>query len=261
MGAFIMDGYICDLKSFEQYIEAGLKDKFHDFLLAHKKDIHKYNCSKEFGFFDTEQSLLSKMIWKIIFQEYYKESAGFYYLNCSKTYSIYEINEKENIKIFFDVMNNCDEIRDVYHRIGNYCVYPSMDRKPQLQNIHKYYGERWDKLLLFLRKNWETCQVEYITIHNEMIVYEQEKSFKDKWGGLCFNEYMILTCQHMYFQEIFDQIDMNKNVTIEDFKRWNQLIRENPNYELIKIDNLEKMKALIDIRGKLIASILVSGMD
>lgn len=250
-----MSKYLSDMKDFEQCVDAGLEECFEQFLLEHLTDIHEYDFSEEFGFFDTEQSFLSKMIWRRLFQEYYKESFGYYYLNYSERFSIYETNEKKEFRIYYDVMNHTDEIKQIYHKIGNYVVYPSMDKKPQLQNIHKYYGERWDKLLLFLKNNWNTCEVEYKTVKNEKIIYKQSESFKDKWCGLSFNEYLILTCQHMYFKDIFLLSQNKDEINRDDVIEWNRLIRQN-DYELIEIENPNTMRELINIRGKIIKSIL-----
>lgn len=100
---------------------------------------------------------------------------------------------EKNIYVYFDVMNNNTELKKLHylhHSIENYVIYPKMYGHPSLQNIHKYYGERWDDFLRFLKANWESETIVYITKQAEECKYEQPKSFKHKWSNVSFKKYM-----------------------------------------------------------------------
>lgn len=88
--------------------------------------------------------------------------------------------------------------------------------------------------------------------------YKQEKSFQEKWGNLSFKEYMILTCQQIYYKEIWEEISLQpKEIHLETIEEWNANIR-NKEYELLTVEynNPEMVKKLISIRGEIIKVLL-----
>ncbi len=99
------------------------------------------------------------------------------------------VSLKLKIRIF-DVMKNNDEIKNLdclRHLVGNYAIYPKMYGHPSLQNIHKYFGERWDEFLKFLRANWEEKTVVYKTKQAKEYKFEQPESFGQKWCNGTFD--------------------------------------------------------------------------
>lgn len=218
----------------------------------------KYDFCKEFTLHDTEQSILSKMIWESLFSLYFTENLNSFTIS-KNTYV--EIEVKDSLfRIYFDVMNNNKDIKNIYHRIGNYAVYPQMEQK-SLQIIHKWFGEKWDKFLKWLKDNWQTQYITYITKRNNTLVYKQSDSFKNKWCNLNFKEYIILTCQQIYLKEIYMQIQdkdidyFTANKILELVNCWNEEIRNN-DYNIIEIKNNTMIEFLINVRGKIMITLL-----
>lgn len=83
-----------------------------------------------------------------------------------------------------------DEVNfiDIYHTIGNFAPIPrtvvTRYFGPRLQGIHLNLNELWPWFLKFLKDNWE----DFPTKVSELI---------------SFNEYMNLSCQHLYFESVF----------------------------------------------------------
>lgn len=79
----------------------------------------------------------------------------------------------------------------IYHTIGNFAPVPrtivSKNYGPNLQMIHRYLNELWPWFLKYMNDNW--C--EWPTKVQEL---------------LSFKEYMICSCQQMYYKNIFDEI-------------------------------------------------------
>ncbi len=168
------------------------------------------------------------------------------------------VSLKLKIRIF-DVMNNNDEIKNLdclRHSVGNYAIYPKMYGHPSLQNIHKYFGERWDEFLKFLRANWEEKTVVYKTKQAKEYKFEQPESFGQKWCNGTFEKYMKITCQYMYYQIVFEDLIQNREKCatekvvkelVDKYEKWD-LSKE----ELITIKSVEDMKFLIEVREKMI---------
>lgn len=166
---------------------------------------------------------------------------------------------EKNIYVYFDVMNNNTELKKLHylhHSIENYVIYPKMYGHPSLQNIHKYYGERWDDFLRFLKANWESETIVYITKQAEECKYEQPKSFKHKWSNVSFKKYMKMTCQYMYYEKVYEDLIRNKEmcdteagvqVLMDTYDNWDL-----SNGELITIKAVQDMKFLIEVREKMI---------
>ena len=255
--------FIKDYEDLEVLQNNNLEERLKKFIK--ENDIIEYDFSYEYTKFDTEQSILSKLIWKILFSIYYQDKLSQFLIKENERFSTCILSNKNNVDandftfdVYYDVMNNNKSIRDEYHRIGNYSVYPRMDKRPQLQNIHKYFNEQWDKLLFFLQTNWENKEVIYTTVKGQKVEYKQEKSFQEKWGNLNFKEYMILTCQPIYYKEIWEEISLQpKEIHLETIEDWNANIR-NKEYELLTVEynNPEMVKKLISIRGEIIKVLL-----
>lgn len=245
----------------------------------------EHDFKDEFTIQDTEQSILSKMIWESLFNVYFDDKIEMTisketYVECSLKNS----DDRVGFRVYFDVMNNNKQIKNIlYHRVGNYTVYPQMEGK-SLQIIHKWCDEKWDDFLGWLRENWEKETVTYKTKKENTLSYVQSKSFRDKWkNGLVFKEYMILTCQQMYYKEIYDTIyekikgkgieieklsDEEKGVTsvnelkdteiLDDVNAWNEEIRkEEFEGKLITINNCpETIEFLIALRGRIMIALI-----
>lgn len=154
----------------------------------------------------------------------------------------------DNITYHFDLMNNLkdDQFENKY-TIGNFAPipaepfpYPKDQTHAHLQLIHNWNNERWDLLLKHLKDNW--CL-----------------------GDLTFNQYMINTCQQLYFANVFEEFykkyknkkldKVNWNKVVSD---WNQEIGEN-DLDAVSFKNPDsqaKIEFLIEARGRCILSIL-----
>lgn len=156
--------------------------------------------------------------------------------------------ENKGTTYHFDVMNNLNGMSYKY-TIGNFAPipaepfpYPKAQTHAHLQLIHKWNNERWDLLLKHLKDNW--CL-----------------------GDLTFNQYMINTCQQLYFKPIFEEFykeykhkeldSVNWNEVVLD---WNQDIKKIKKPKLITLDcskdSQAKIEYLIEARGRCILSIL-----
>jgi hypothetical protein len=185
----------------------------------------EHNFKDEFTIQDTEQSILSKMIWESLFNVYFDDKIEMTisketYVECSLKNS-----DDSSFRVYFDVMNNNEQIEGIYHRVGNYTVYPQMEGM-SLQIIHNWHGEKWDDFLGWLRENWEKERVTYETKKKNPLWYVQSESFRDK-NGLVFKEYMILICQQMYYKEIYDTIH-EKNIEERSVQNDTNTIRSVP---------------------------------
>ena len=93
------------------------------------------------------------------------------------------------------------------------------------------------------------------------------KHLKDNWclGDLTFNQYMINTCQQLYYEDIFTDFFNEKPVLdevnwAERVSAWNAQIKKN--MQIITFDNdssealCDKIRFLIEARGRCILSIL-----
>lgn len=189
-----------------------------------------------------------------------------------------EVKKNDTSKTFlFDVMHNpgksfrpCQQARKlnynngemkfekIYHTIGNFAPVPrtiiSKNYGPNLQQIHLQLNELWPWFLKFLKDNWEEFPTEVAEI-------------------MTFEEYMVFTCQQMYFSNIFKSVydiyNENSNVcwkciiqqTLKcNISKDDTLISFN---ELLKSDNvgnieeLDKMiMFLIELRGRCIMHLL-----
>lgn len=170
--------------------------------------------SRNYGV-DLECSYLCHAIWFKVMKN--KSNEGKYY---SSNYFFWS-NDKSNEKILFhfDIMNNpkksscglasCSDENDIkkwqqiYHSIGNMAPIPWFEITGKhfinCQTLHKSLDERWDLFLNTLEKNWS--------------IWNSKKSFT-------FKSYMLLTCQHIYYTDIYNDFKNNikKIENIDDIK-------------------------------------------
>lgn len=181
--------------------------------------------------------------------------------------------EEDKILFHFDIMNNpkvnkknvyscglfrnCDkklrtDVEHVYHTIGNMAPIPwfrvAGNRYINGQTLHKSLDERWDLFLHILRDNWD--------------------SWNTNKCNMTFEKYMKLSCQQIYYKEIYEDAikkDIDK-ISREDISRWNKSIK--PNSELLSFscasdsssnECVEMIKKLIEIRCQMIYVLLKEG--
>lgn len=206
----------------------------------------KYNFDKEYSKSDTEQSFLSRMIFCSLFKNMN------YMCELPKGDDIAIKVSKENwlepCYFLFDVMHNPKEGHQpyilakkmqkqlrfdrYYHTIGNFAPVPrTIVYKrcgPNLQLKHKHLSELWCRFLKYMQENWEKWPTK---IHEK----------------ITFKEYMICSCQHLYYKQIFDEVyskyrrntSLNRSNWKNEVDNWNKKIREVTfDEELISIDNL-----------------------
>ena len=164
-----------------------------------------------------------------------------------------ETNEKEGMIFHFDIMNNpkpkscglaaaCSEEKKnewekIYHSIGNMTPIPwfkvDMNRYINGQSLHKSLDERWDLYLRLLKNNW---------------------SMWGKRSDITFEKYMILTCQQMYYEEIFSSISEEKihKISIDDIQCWNNRINENSQLVSFALENQKEVDTIVENIIKLI---------
>lgn len=219
---------------------------------------------------DYEQAILVQMI----FGELLKKKFNVKEFKVWSYYSICMLEDNEEMLIYYDVMNTNKQDKSftermhpsgkchLYHSLGNYAIYPRMERR-SLQFIHRDYNEKWDKFLMFLKDNWYGIDVKYRNDEKEY-TYQQKQSFKEKWAGLEFEDYMKLTCQHMYYKEVFEQLDAKKIKNMTD-KEIAKLLEELDaldlrDAKLLSINDAD-IEFLITIRERFILARLYSEDD
>lgn len=225
---------------------------------------------------DCEQSYLSRVVFKKIFNRILDESYDCYLVSQDKI-ALY-VNQNNYEKSFlFDVMHNPKESHQpymqakklgkidkitfnrVYHSIGNFAPVPrtviSHYYGPNLQFLHNYMNELWLWFLKYLKDNW----TEWPTKVDHII---------------SFKIYMKCSCQHLYYQEIFNELyeqgvlyKLDEINWIEKVKQWNALIdRDDFDETLISFNQLfdkgniaeidNQINFLIEARGRCILSLI-----
>lgn len=246
----------------QTYYEA-VEEGIHKFINNEENMYRKISKdeSRNYGI-DIEASYLCHGIWAKLMKST-KNNGNPY----TKNYLIWNNGSKKSDLIFhFDIMNNpksksCglakmyldnntekNEWKEIYHSVGNMVPIPwfEVDGNHFIdgQGLHKSLDERWDLYLQLLKDNWKV------------------------WGkdiSITFEEYMKLTCQQMYYKEIFEDISKGKieDINIEDINNWNNKIQENSpliSFSLKKYDNIdsivEDIIKLIKIRCRVIYLLL-----
>ena len=189
------------------------------------------------------------------------------------TYMYLICNEKKTM-FHFDIMNNPKEahvfgkaIKNAsenewvtwqkrYHTIGNFAPVPwpileyenKINGSINMQDIHKGFDERWDLFLKFCQSEWS--------------------NFTDYCVYIDFCSYMKLTCQEIYFTEIYDSFKNKfndrriKEVENEELLEWYDSVNsiELENKQIISfgkdlVSDVKKINQLIAIRGKLMMAL------
>lgn len=175
--------------------------------------------------------------------------------NPNKPHQPYYLAERKNQNLTF---------RSIYHTIGNFAPIPrtiiTKYYGPNLQFIHKNLNELWCWFLKYMYENWDNWPTK---IHEKI-------SFKD---------YMILSCQHLYYKSIFDKFYMeNRDKSLNKInwqkyvKDWNEIIKEdtfedtlisfNHLFELENVTEIDKrISFLIEARGRCILFLLKQNLN
>lgn len=202
---------------------------------------------------DVEASYLCHGIWAKVMKNSQKPMTGNYFK--------WKSGEAEMI-FHFDIMNNpsikgkkysCglfkeqdaesgEKVKAIYHTIGNMAPVPwfSLDGGSYIdgQKLHKSLDERWDLYLQVLKSNWE--------------------EWNPDPNGLSFEKYMILTCQQVYYEEIYKEAVNTKNITMDTIRSWNDRIT--PDSKLLSFsgekENINKIINIIKMRCNMIRIML-----
>lgn len=174
-------------------------------------------------------------------------------------------NETDELVFHFDIMNNpsmsnnvyscglfkaCnqklrEDALNIYHSIGNMAPIPWFKLAGTSyidgQSLHKSLDERWDLFLQVLKDNW------------------------NKWNNECvnltFENYMIMTCQQVYYEEIYIKALKTgvENITLEHITDWNEHISQDsviislsPKESENTDDIINKILQIIKMRCKII---------
>ena len=200
-----------------------------------KKGSWKYSFIDEATVSDSEQSFLSRYV----FAKFMGIDTAI--IPANKIYI-----KADNATYHFDLMNNFSDKsfeKKYKYTIGNFAPIPAKRfdysttaQNAHLQMIHKWNNEEWDKLLVYLMNNWP-------------------------YKKLSFADYMISTCQQLYYQEIFNDFynecpDLEKVEWKESIESWNLKIRKNKKLSIVSFDNSvksrKKIEFLIEARGRCI---------
>lgn len=165
--------------------------------------------------------------------------------------------DEERMLFHFDIMNNPKSCglsnlyqkekgndglakwKSSYHSVGNMTPIPwfKIDGNHYIdgQQLHKSLDERWDLYLKFLKDNWN--------------LFNKNKN-------MTFEKYIFYTCQQMYFEDIYNQINIEQidKLSVNDINKW----KINCNSKIINFSDLneevvvETINNLIMIRNKVI---------
>lgn len=233
-----------------------------------KKLICDKDCNKDMVLFDDETrnsglhieaSYLCHGIWHKIMKNNRKLSAG----NCF----IWESDGMGKLVFHFDIMNNpskknnryscglfkdCDnELRkkviNIYHSIGNMVPIPwfkiTGGNYINGQSLHQSLDERWDMFLQLLKNNWS--------------------EWNTNQCKLTFESYMIMTCQQVYYEEIYNEAVDLKNISLDNIAAWNakitcdsKIISFTPVEKESVDDSINKILRIIELRCEIIRLML-----
>lgn len=240
-------------------VDEGIK-KFKDFIYENLPDDESRNSNCEI-----EASYLSHGIWSKLMKNKSNESnpysSNFFIWNNTN-------DESKSLCFHFDIMNNpkkyrnniyscglfkkCNEIdrqeiERIYHSIGNISPIPWFKLSDYKfingQLLHKSLDERWDIYLSILNQNWI--------------------NWSNPNCSLKFEDYMILTCQQMYYIDIFNDVKNKglKEIKISTIQEYNKKIKNKQN-KLINFDQIDSNEiattiiTLIKIRCRFIKIML-----
>ncbi len=211
---------------------------------------------------DCEARYLSQFIFKYLIET---KDTILLHTTCDR-YAILELGGNCKIQLHFDVMNNpktCHKFsasmknedyehwiwwKDNYHVIGNLAPIPWPKKlKPNNQLKHRKLDERWDMFLQYMKTEWKNWYV------NEKFSFER---------------YMIFTYQHIYYEEIFDDLEkMLERKSLDEVSEdeWidfldSEEMKIDENLKLLEFDinknEMKKINYLIEVRSRIIVAVL-----
>lgn len=156
------------------------------------KNISKYNFKEnnEWTVYDYEQSALCQIIWGEILTNFFNisfESSMDEYTYLINRNALVITNKNKNYRFLFDIMNNLkekwspDKKKHEYHFIGNFTPIPANNNcnKRSLQFIHRDFNENWNKMLIYLKDNWECFQMNELTFEKYIEFTYQDAYYYD----------------------------------------------------------------------------------
>ena len=187
-----------------------------------------------------ESSYLCHKIWTTVMNN--KFNSGLPYSSNHMYWS-----DKKNdtpVMFHFDIMNNpkknscgisrlckdgsrIEKWESIYHHIGNMAPIPWIELIGGYidgQSLHNALDERWDLFLRFLKSNWCSWNI---------------------CNTISFEKYMILTCQHIYYKDIYEEIDDDNRIDIDTLARWEKIIQ--PDSELITFSEYHDINDIVDM--------------
>lgn len=172
--------------------------------LAHKLVGYNFQDNNEWTASDYEQSPLCQIIWGEIISSYLSKKYGEEYTYLINSYYLTVQSDTKSFRFLFDVMNNGkvaynpsyrtkdnSDIIYKYHYIGNFTPIPgNVPLKRSLQFIHRGFQEDWNKMIKYIRDNWNDFKFD-----------------------LTFDEYIEMTFQTDYYlNKEFNEIIGEENI-------------------------------------------------
>ena len=172
--------------------------------LAHKLVGHNFQDNNEWTASDYEQSPLSQIIWGEIISSYLSKKYGEEYAYLINSYYLTVQSDTKSFRFLVDAMNNGkvaynpsygtkdnSDIIYKYHYIGNFTPIPgNVPLKRSLQFIHRGFQEDWNKMIKYIRDNWNDFKFD-----------------------LTFDEYIEMTFQTDYYlNKEFNEIIGKENI-------------------------------------------------
>ena len=165
-------------KWLEEILEKSIWNNLYDY---------NFKTNNEYTIYDYEQSPLCIIIWGEIISDWLnnknEENEDKFVYSIKRNYLIVN-NKTESYRFLFDVMNNLksrwteDEKCYDYHYIGNFAPIPAnVKLKRSLQFIHRDFGENWNKLLEYLKINWDEYKMEGITFEDYIKMTYQDSYY------------------------------------------------------------------------------------
>lgn len=249
------------------------------------KDAWNYSLDNEpkIGGYDCEANYLSRAIFRMLLLNYFGDRAEITEINEPLNYFEIIINNEKSV-FHYDVMNSFSpkkignysktlsrninekkygELIKIYHIIGNISPLPWFQNENielNGQKLHAAFDERWYFLLQFLQKVWNTFTQKY----NMYITFE---------------DYIISTCQQLYYQEVLNDFknkindkssdEISDDELIKWMNDWNDKIKKNKlsilDYKNDTLSNVcdeivDDLVLIVEYRSKYIVALLRSIM-
>lgn len=218
-----------------------------------------------------KQAIEARYLSQYFFRKLIESIDNKYLADITDSTYMHLICDERKTMFHFDVMNNPKEAHAFgksikkasidewvkwqkrYHTIGNFAPvpWPILEYGSiNMQDIHKGFDERWDLFLKFCQSEWP--------------------NFADYCVYIDFRSYMKLTCQEIYFTEIYDSFKNEfgdhciKEVANEELLKWYDSVHsiELKNEQIISFgknlsSDAKNINQLIAIRGKLMMALIL----